>query len=77
MKGFCPLASGSKGNSIYFGTKNTKILIDAGIRARPTQKKLAQIDVDLAQIQAILVSHEHTDHIQGLKLLASQYGIPI
>ena len=77
MEGFCPLASGSKGNCIYFGTKNTKILIDAGIRARPTQKKLEQIDVDLSEIQAILISHDHGDHIQGLNRLAFHHGIPV
>lgn len=77
MEGFCPLASGSKGNCIYFGTKNTKILIDAGISAKAVQTRLAEINVDLADIDAILISHEHTDHIQGLKTLAYKYGIPV
>ncbi|MFZ0565141.1 MAG: MBL fold metallo-hydrolase [Chlamydiales bacterium] len=57
MKGFCPLASGSKGNCIFFGTQTTKILIDAGLRGRPTQKRLEAIDVDLSEIQAILITH--------------------
>jgi phosphoribosyl 1,2-cyclic phosphodiesterase len=77
MEGFCPLASGSKGNCIYFGTKKTKILIDAGLSAKATQKKLEEINVDLRDIQAILISHEHTDHIQGLKGLALKMGIPV
>jgi phosphoribosyl 1,2-cyclic phosphodiesterase len=77
MNGFCPLASGSKGNCIYFGTKQTKILIDAGISTRAIKTRLAEIHVDLAEIDAILVTHEHTDHIQGLKTLADQYGFPI
>lgn len=77
MKGFCPLASGSKGNCIYLGTQNTKILIDAGISAKAAKEKLAQINVDLADIDAILISHEHTDHIQGLKVLAYKMGIPV
>lgn len=77
MKGFCPLASGSKGNCIYLGTGQTKILIDAGISARSLQAKLAEINVDLADIDAILISHEHTDHIQGLKTLAYKHGIPV
>lgn len=76
-EGFCPLASGSRGNSIYFGTKRTKILVDAGISAKATISKLAQIDVDLSEIQAILISHEHTDHIAGLKTLAFRYKIPV
>ena len=77
MKGFCPLASGSKGNSIYLGTNQTKILIDAGISGRALEKKLAEINVDLSDIDAILITHEHTDHIQGLKVLAYKMGIPI
>jgi phosphoribosyl 1,2-cyclic phosphodiesterase len=77
MKGFCPLASGSKGNCIYFGSSQTKILIDAGISCKGVQNKLSQINVDVADIDAILVSHEHTDHILGLKTLALRYGIPV
>ena len=77
MKGFCPLASGSKGNCIYFGTNQTKILIDAGISGKAIQQRLNEIDVDLSQIDAILITHEHTDHIQGLKTLAFRRGIPV
>lgn len=77
MEGFCPLASGSKGNCIYLGTKKTKILIDAGISARAIQRHLATLNVSLADIQAILITHEHTDHIQGLKTLAYKLNIPV
>lgn len=77
MKGFCPLASGSKGNCIYIGTPQTKILIDAGISGKAIKNKLAEINVDLADIDAVLISHEHTDHIQGLSTLAFKYGIPV
>lgn len=77
MKGFCPLASGSKGNCIYLGTDHTKILIDAGLSTKAIVSKLAQINVDIADIDAILITHEHTDHIQGLKLLAYKMGIPV
>jgi len=77
MKGFCPLASGSRGNSIYLGTNQTKILIDAGLSRRAIQQRLAEIDVDLADIDAILVTHDHHDHIQGLKMLALRMGIPV
>lgn len=77
MKGFCPLASGSKGNSIYVGTDQAKILIDAGISAKATTMKLAQIGVDIQDIDAIIISHEHTDHIGGLRVLAFKYGIPV
>lgn len=77
MKGFCPLASGSKGNCIYVGTEQTKVLIDAGISGKAVIAKLAEINVDLADIDAILITHEHGDHIQGLKVLGAKYGIPI
>lgn len=77
MKGFCPLASGSKGNCIYVGTESTKLLIDAGISGKATQARLAEINVDLADIDAILITHEHTDHIQGLRTLAYKMGIPV
>ncbi|MBS0635292.1 MAG: MBL fold metallo-hydrolase [Verrucomicrobia bacterium] len=77
MEGFCPLASGSKGNCIYVGTKNTKILIDAGISTKSIQTRLNEMNVDISEIQAILISHEHSDHIAGLKVLALRHNIPI
>lgn len=77
MKGFCPLASGSKGNCIYVGTEHTKILIDAGISTKMIKSRLEEINVDLGDIDAILITHEHGDHIQGLKVLAYKMGIPV
>jgi len=75
--GFCPLASGSKGNCIYVGTEQTKILIDAGLSTKMTRERLKEINVDIADIDAIVVTHEHGDHIQGVKVLAFKLGIPI
>jgi phosphoribosyl 1,2-cyclic phosphodiesterase len=77
MKGFCPLASGSKGNCIYLGTEKYKILIDAGLSGKATKMRLAQLNVDIADIDAILITHDHTDHIQGLNQLACKFGIPV
>lgn len=77
MRGFCPLASGSKGNALYVGTSQTKILIDAGISARLTEEKLNEINVDLADIDAIIVTHEHIDHIRGLGMLGCKMKIPV
>lgn len=77
MKGFCPLASGSKGNCIYLGSTHAKILIDAGISTKAIKNRLAEINVDLADIDAILITHEHGDHIQGLRVLAYKMGIPV
>lgn len=77
MQGFCPLASGSKGNSLFFGTKTTRLLIDAGLSAKATEEKLSQIGVEISSIDAILISHEHIDHIRGLVTLASKNRLPI
>lgn len=77
MHGFCPLASGSKGNCIFFGTPKTKILIDAGIGPRVAENRLEEIGVSLEEIDAILITHEHSDHISGLSALGCKMGIPI
>lgn len=77
MEGFCPLASGSKGNALYLGTKKTKILIDCGLSAKATGARLEAIGVSLDDIDAILITHEHTDHIAGLKNVAMKRNIPI
>lgn len=77
MIGFCPLASGSKGNALYLGTGKTKILIDAGISGKGIKERLAELEVNIEEIDAILISHEHHDHIQGLKVLAFKHNIPV
>ncbi|MDE3055558.1 MAG: MBL fold metallo-hydrolase [Verrucomicrobiota bacterium] len=77
MHGFCPLTSGSKGNSIFLGTDKTRILIDAGGSFSSLQKRLEEIGVAIETIEAVLVTHEHGDHIQSLALLAERCRIPI
>jgi phosphoribosyl 1,2-cyclic phosphodiesterase len=77
MLGFCPLASGSKGNCLYLGTPQVKILIDAGLSAKALSERLGRIGVSLDQIDAILVTHEHSDHVRGLDVLTGKWGIPI
>lgn len=77
MLGFCPLASGSKGNSIFIGTKNTRVLIDAGISYAALLKRLNEINVDIQTIQAVLITHEHVDHIRGLDVLCHNLNIPV
>jgi phosphoribosyl 1,2-cyclic phosphodiesterase len=77
MIGFCPLASGSKGNCIYLGTPHAKILIDAGISVKMARARLAELNVALEEIDAIIITHEHSDHIRGLEGLACRLGIPI
>jgi len=77
MIGFCPLASGSRGNSIYFGSKKTKILIDVGISFFQLQLRLSEINVNIKDIKAILITHEHSDHISGLRILTQKFNIPV
>lgn len=77
MIGFCPLASGSKGNSLYLGGKATRILIDAGISASSLIKRLRSIEVDPASIEAIFITHEHSDHIRGLFAFLEKYPVSI
>jgi phosphoribosyl 1,2-cyclic phosphodiesterase len=77
MFGFCPLASGSKGNCIYVGSKKTRVLIDEGISASMVIDRLAEIQVDPRTLQAILITHEHSDHIKGVMVLAEKLKIPV
>ncbi len=73
----CSIASGSSGNCIYTGTDNTGILIDAGISAKRIEQGLASIDRNIKEIKGIFVSHEHSDHIKGIGVLARKHHIPI
>ncbi len=77
MLGFCPLASGSRGNAIYFGTQKAKLLIDAGISLKDLTARLAQIQVNIEDIDAVLITHEHIDHIRGLSVLCKKWDIPV
>ena len=73
----CSLSSGSSGNCIYAGCGKTHILIDAGRSAKATAELLAKIDVKIEDISAIFITHEHIDHVSGLKVLISKYKIPV
>jgi phosphoribosyl 1,2-cyclic phosphodiesterase len=66
---FCALASGSSGNAALLATEGTRILIDAGISMLQLRKRLAAVGEDLNRVDAILVTHEHSDHIAGLPVL--------
>ena len=72
-----PLASGSKGNSIYVETGDTRLLIDAGLAASAIGHRLSAIGVDPSSIDALLVTHEHTDHVRGAGAFARRYRIPL
>ncbi|MFM1653522.1 MBL fold metallo-hydrolase [Brevibacillus sp. B_LB10_24] len=74
---FSVLASGSTGNAIYVGTDRTSLLIDVGITGKQADAALQEIGVNPAELKAILVTHEHVDHIKGVGVLARRYNIPI
>ena len=74
---FCSIASGSSGNCLYVGSKNTNILIDAGISAKRIENGLNEIEISADTIQGILITHEHSDHVSGLGVFARRYHIPI
>lgn len=77
MLKFCSLYSGSSGNSLFVETSNTKILIDAGESCKKIENALNGLNVDINDIDAILVTHEHSDHIKGLGTIAKKFDIPI
>ena len=72
---FCVLASGSSGNAALLATDNTRILVDAGLSMREIARRLAAIGEDLARIDAILITHEHSDHVSGLPVLARNKNV--
>ncbi len=73
----CSIASGSSGNCIYIGSEATHLLVDVGISGKRTEAGLNELELTGRDIDGILVTHEHSDHIQGLGVLARKYGIPI
>lgn len=77
MNMFCPLASGSKGNCALLSIDSTKILIDLGISKTMLISRLESLAITLDEIQGIFISHEHIDHIGGLKSTLKEYNIPI
>lgn len=74
---FCSLYSGSSGNSIFVGTDNAKILIDAGLPGKKIDEALKTIGEDPSEINGIFITHEHLDHIKGVGVLSRKYDIPI
>ncbi len=77
MMRFCVLASGSKGNATYVEGGGVRLLIDAGLSCRALEQRLAARGIDPAGLDAILITHEHTDHIGGLDRFAARYHLPV
>ncbi len=73
----CVLGSGSSGNATLVATAGTRLLVDAGFGYREIQKRLKKIGEDIARLDAILITHEHTDHVAGLPVLARKLKKPV
>lgn len=71
------LNSGSNGNCYYVGNEHDAILVDAGISCRETEKRMQRLGLNMHQVRAIFISHEHSDHIRGLTVLAKKYQLPV
>lgn len=71
------LFSGSSGNSLFVRTGNTKILIDAGMSMRTVKQALNSVGSDLGEIDALFITHAHSDHTKGIPVISRNYGMPI
>ena len=73
----CSIASGSSGNCIYVGSDSTHLLVDTGISKKRIEESLAELEVKGEELNGILITHEHSDHIQGLGVFCRKYEVPI
>lgn len=77
MFNFCSLYSGSSGNSLFVESENTKLLIDAGVSSKKIETALTNLDIEPSSINGILITHEHSDHVQGLGTFAKKFNLPV
>src|SRR3984885_11384511 len=71
------LNSGSNGNCYYIGNEHEAVLVDVGISCRETEKRMARLGLTMQKVKAIFISHEHSDHIRGVEVLAKKYKLPV
>ena len=71
------LNSGSNGNCYYIGNDNEAVLIDAGISCRETEKRMKRLGLMIGKVKAVFVSHEHTDHINGISTISNKFKLPV
>lgn len=74
---FCPLYSGSSGNALLIAVDGAAILVDAGLPGRVVADALAEAGVAPEQLSGLLITHEHSDHVKGVGVLARRYGLPV
>ena len=77
MLNFCSLYSGSSGNCLLVESENTRLLIDAGVSLKKIEEGLETLNIPSSSIDAILVTHEHSDHIKSLGNLSKKYNLPV
>ena len=73
----CPLFSSSAGNSVYVSIGGVRLLVDAGVTASRIEANLRELGADARELDAILVTHDHIDHVRGLAVLCRRYGLPV
>ena len=71
------LNSGSNGNCYYIGNEREAVLVDAGISCRETERRMKRLGLPMQKVRAIFVSHEHSDHINGVTVLSKKYSLPV
>jgi phosphoribosyl 1,2-cyclic phosphodiesterase len=71
------LNSGSNGNCYYVGNNREAVLVDVGISCREVEKRMLRLGLNMQKVKAIFISHEHSDHIRGLAVLAKKYQLPV
>lgn len=73
----CSIASGSKGNAIFVSDEETRLLVDAGISKKRIEEGLEQLGTSASELDGILITHEHSDHVKGLGVMSRKYHLPV
>lgn len=74
---FASIGSGSKGNATVVNHKQTTLLVDCGFSTKEVEKRMQQLSIEANELTAVVVTHEHADHISGVRVLARKYNLPI
>ncbi len=77
MVQICAIASGSNGNCYYVGNQTSAILVDVGIYTKRVLERMERVKLDIQKVKAIFISHEHADHMRGVKVLSKKHSIPV